>query len=131
MRFISYSITASLRFDGALNVDLTEFQTNLVPYPRIHFPLVSQTTCQFLFIFFLAYLFQCFLSKTFHSLFTGNVGTGDKRGSGHKRKIHRRRTHKPMLRTRLPNGICIGSDLLRNGGAGGKGDLRDCSTLQV
>ena len=28
------SITASLRFDGALNVDLTEFQTNLVPYPR-------------------------------------------------------------------------------------------------
>ncbi|KAM7335503.1 hypothetical protein ACRRTK_005980 [Alexandromys fortis] len=31
------SITASLRFDGALNVDLTEFQTNLVPYPRIHF----------------------------------------------------------------------------------------------
>lgn len=35
------SITASLRFDGALNVDLTEFQTNLVPYPRIHFPLTS------------------------------------------------------------------------------------------
>uniref|UniRef100_A0A3Q1I6G7 Tubulin alpha chain n=1 Tax=Anabas testudineus TaxID=64144 RepID=A0A3Q1I6G7_ANATE len=29
------SITASLRFDGALNVDLTEFQTNLVPYPLI------------------------------------------------------------------------------------------------
>ena len=28
------SITTSLRFDGALNVDLTEFQTNLVPYPR-------------------------------------------------------------------------------------------------
>lgn len=35
------SITASLRFHGELNVDLTEFQTNLVPYPRIHFPLVS------------------------------------------------------------------------------------------
>uniref|UniRef100_UPI00358E384C tubulin alpha-1A chain-like n=1 Tax=Myxine glutinosa TaxID=7769 RepID=UPI00358E384C len=35
------SITASLRFDGPLNVDLTEFQTNLVPYPRIHFPLVT------------------------------------------------------------------------------------------
>ena len=32
---------ASQRFDGALNVDLTEFQTNLVPYPRIHFPLVT------------------------------------------------------------------------------------------
>jgi tubulin alpha len=35
------SITASLRFQGQLNVDLTEFQTNLVPYPRIHFPLVA------------------------------------------------------------------------------------------
>jgi hypothetical protein len=32
-------ITASLRFDGSLNVDLNEFQTNLVPFPRIHFPL--------------------------------------------------------------------------------------------
>merc|ERR1719312_1427550 len=31
------SITASLRFD----VDLTEFQTNLVPCPRMHFPLVT------------------------------------------------------------------------------------------
>ena len=35
------SITASLRFDGSLNVDFAEFQTNLVPYPRIHFPLVT------------------------------------------------------------------------------------------
>jgi len=35
------SITASLRFEGALGVDMTEFQTNLVPYPRIHFPLCS------------------------------------------------------------------------------------------
>jgi len=35
------SITASLRFEGALNVDLNEFQTNLVPYPRIHFPLIN------------------------------------------------------------------------------------------
>merc|ERR1711962_1774882 len=35
------SVTASLRFQGALNVDLNEFQTNLVPYPRIHFPLVT------------------------------------------------------------------------------------------
>jgi tubulin alpha len=34
------SLTASLRFDGALNVDVTEFQTNLVPYPRIHFMYV-------------------------------------------------------------------------------------------
>merc|ERR1711972_1047414 len=35
------SLTASLRFDGALNVDVTEFQTNLVPYPRIHFVMSS------------------------------------------------------------------------------------------
>lgn len=35
------SLTASLRFDGSLNVDVTEFQTNLVPYPRIHFMLTS------------------------------------------------------------------------------------------
>uniref|UniRef100_A0A0K0F503 Tubulin alpha chain n=1 Tax=Strongyloides venezuelensis TaxID=75913 RepID=A0A0K0F503_STRVS len=35
------SITASLRFEGALNMDLNEFQTNLVPYPRIHFPLAT------------------------------------------------------------------------------------------
>merc|ERR1719353_2765388 len=35
------SLTASLRFDGALNVDITEFQTNLVPYPRIHFMFTS------------------------------------------------------------------------------------------
>jgi len=31
------SMTASLRFSGELNVDLTEFQTNLVPFPRLHF----------------------------------------------------------------------------------------------
>jgi len=35
------SLTASLRFEGALNVDINEFQTNLVPYPRIHFLLCS------------------------------------------------------------------------------------------
>ncbi|KIY49390.1 tubulin alpha-1B chain [Fistulina hepatica ATCC 64428] len=35
------SITASLRFEGSLNVDLNEFQTNLVPFPRIHFPLAT------------------------------------------------------------------------------------------
>merc|ERR1711920_465062 len=31
------SLTCSLRFNGDLNVDLNEFQTNLVPYPRLHF----------------------------------------------------------------------------------------------
>jgi tubulin alpha len=35
------SLTASLRFEGALNVDINEFQTNLVPFPRIHFMLCS------------------------------------------------------------------------------------------
>lgn len=35
------SVTASLRFGGSLNVDLAEFQTNLVPFPRIHFPVAS------------------------------------------------------------------------------------------
>lgn len=35
------STTASLRHPGSLNVDLNEFQTNLVPYPRIHFVLSS------------------------------------------------------------------------------------------
>lgn len=35
------AVTASLRFEGSVNVDLSEFQTNLVPYPRIHFPLIT------------------------------------------------------------------------------------------
>jgi len=35
------SITASLRFKGDLNCDLTSFQTNLVPFQRIHFPVCS------------------------------------------------------------------------------------------
>uniref|UniRef100_A0A8C4PWY5 Tubulin/FtsZ 2-layer sandwich domain-containing protein n=1 Tax=Eptatretus burgeri TaxID=7764 RepID=A0A8C4PWY5_EPTBU len=43
MAQIVSSVTASLRFDGSLNVDLNEIQTNLVPYPRIHFPLTTFT----------------------------------------------------------------------------------------
>ena len=35
------AMTASIRFAGQLNVDINEFQTNLVPYPRIHFMLSS------------------------------------------------------------------------------------------
>ncbi|XP_058388225.1 tubulin alpha-3 chain-like, partial [Diceros bicornis minor] len=38
---IVFSIMASLRFDRALNMDLMEFQTNPVLYPRIHFPLAT------------------------------------------------------------------------------------------
>ncbi|BET01462.1 Hypothetical protein NTJ_14273 [Nesidiocoris tenuis] len=41
MAQVTSAITASIRFEGSLNVDLIEFQTNLVPYPRIHFPLVT------------------------------------------------------------------------------------------
>ena len=41
MAQIISSLIASVRFDGALNVDITKFQTNLVPYPRIHFMLSS------------------------------------------------------------------------------------------
>uniref|UniRef100_A0A3B3ZQB4 Tubulin alpha chain n=1 Tax=Periophthalmus magnuspinnatus TaxID=409849 RepID=A0A3B3ZQB4_9GOBI len=35
------NITASLRFSGVLNFNLADLLTNLVPYPRIHFPLTS------------------------------------------------------------------------------------------
>jgi len=43
------SMTSALRFDGELNVDMNEFQTNLVPFPRLHFmttsyaPIISKT----------------------------------------------------------------------------------------
>nr|KYP31205.1 Tubulin alpha chain [Cajanus cajan] len=36
-----FFFTDGIPEDGALNVDVTEFQTNLVPYPRIHFMLSS------------------------------------------------------------------------------------------
>jgi len=41
-------MTASLRFDGELDTDLSEYQTNLVPFPRLHFmtnsiaPIISK-----------------------------------------------------------------------------------------
>eukprot|EP01083_Nonionella_stella_P086050 238803_1 len=38
---VASSMTASLRFEGELNVDLNEFQTNLVPFPRLHFMITS------------------------------------------------------------------------------------------
>lgn len=34
-------LTSSVRFEGALNVDLNEITTNLVPFPRLHFLLAS------------------------------------------------------------------------------------------
>ena len=39
------SMTASLRFEGELNVDLNEFQTNLVPFPRLHFMTTGMAPC--------------------------------------------------------------------------------------
>lgn len=39
-------LTVSLRFDSSLNADLTQLETNLVPYPRIHFPIVSHAPIQ-------------------------------------------------------------------------------------
>merc|ERR1712176_1170450 len=35
------SMSAALRFDGEANVDLGEFQTNLVPFPRLHLMTTS------------------------------------------------------------------------------------------
>ncbi|RUS80512.1 hypothetical protein EGW08_011733 [Elysia chlorotica] len=36
---VASSLTTSMRFSGVINVNLQDFQTNLVPFPRIHFPL--------------------------------------------------------------------------------------------
>ena len=35
------NLTCSMRFEGALNVDLNEITMNLVPYPKLHFLLSS------------------------------------------------------------------------------------------
>mmetsp|Transcript_36110 Transcript_36110/g.70987 ORF Transcript_36110/g.70987 Transcript_36110/m.70987 type:complete len:452 (+) Transcript_36110:105-1460(+) len=35
------SLTTSLRFKGEINCDLSEFRTNLVPFPRMRFPVIS------------------------------------------------------------------------------------------
>ncbi|TMW58740.1 hypothetical protein Poli38472_010299 [Pythium oligandrum] len=37
------NLTSSMRFEGALNVDLNEITTNLVPYPKLHFLLSSMS----------------------------------------------------------------------------------------
>ena len=33
------NLTSSARYEGALNVDMNEITTNLVPFPRMHFLL--------------------------------------------------------------------------------------------
>jgi tubulin alpha len=48
-RLISHifsATTMSIRFGGTLNVDLTDLQVNLVPYPRVHFLLSSLAPIQ-------------------------------------------------------------------------------------
>ncbi|EFN67975.1 Tubulin alpha chain [Camponotus floridanus] len=35
------NITASMRFESAINLNLEEIQTNLIPFPRLHFPLMA------------------------------------------------------------------------------------------
>lgn len=35
------SMTASVRFKGSLTMNLSAFPTNLVPFPKIHFPIIS------------------------------------------------------------------------------------------
>ncbi|XP_041471461.1 tubulin epsilon chain-like [Lytechinus variegatus] len=37
------NLTSSSRFEGSLNVDLNEISTNLVPFPRLHYLVTSQT----------------------------------------------------------------------------------------
>lgn len=37
------SLTVSLRYESFLNADLDQLSTNLVPYPRIHFPVINYT----------------------------------------------------------------------------------------
>ncbi|CAF1684876.1 unnamed protein product, partial [Adineta ricciae] len=41
------NLTSSSRFDGPLNVDLSEIPMNLVPYPRIHYLISSQVPAPF------------------------------------------------------------------------------------
>jgi len=38
---VTSSMTAAIRFKGEQNVDMNEFQTNLVPFPRLHFMTTS------------------------------------------------------------------------------------------
>lgn len=35
------NLTSSMRFEGALNVDLNEITMNLVPFPRMHYLISS------------------------------------------------------------------------------------------
>ncbi len=37
------NMTSSVRFEGSLNVDLNDITMNLVPFPRMHFLIASQS----------------------------------------------------------------------------------------
>ncbi|CBF76125.1 uncharacterized protein ANIA_05082 [Aspergillus nidulans FGSC A4] len=41
--WVGSSLTTSLHFNSDLNIDLNEFQTNLVPFPCIYYPLILYT----------------------------------------------------------------------------------------
>lgn len=41
MGHVISAVTSSLRYEGDVNVDLNEIRTNLIPYPRIQYPLIS------------------------------------------------------------------------------------------
>ncbi|VVC37355.1 Hypothetical protein CINCED_3A023846 [Cinara cedri] len=38
---VTSGITSSLRFEGSMMNNLSELLTNLIPYPRLHFPLIT------------------------------------------------------------------------------------------
>jgi len=40
---VVFWLLSSARFDGSLNVDLNEITMNLVPFPRMHYLVSSQT----------------------------------------------------------------------------------------
>jgi hypothetical protein len=84
------SITISLRFNGSLNVDLTELNTNLVCFPRFHSPLVFYTPhpiCQ------QDYPGAAFGQRDHHCLFEHPESDGEVRHS--LEQVHDRLSHVP------------------------------------
>ena len=92
------SLTASLRFDGALNADLNEFYTNLVPYPRIHFMLSS-------------YAPVCSAEKTYHEEQSlAEIGSGVLERWSMMAKCDPRPPHKYMAMCLMMRGDIVPKD---------------------
>jgi hypothetical protein len=75
MQVIS-SLTSSLRYDGALSVDFSEFQTKLVPYPKD--PLATNKVSgygmlPFLFIHLVLAPFQLYSRLLYYTNLTSQV----------------------------------------------------------